>query len=324
MVVSMVCRLAGVIAAGAILAACGGGGQTTPVVPGSPSFGAAPAAQSGGRSSVAVVTAPTPTPTPTPKPSPGTSCTPIVTVNPATQFPTRTAKSFSPGRFINLDATGCDYGIYLGPSVHHARIADSRVHGASRVEIIAEGADDVEISDSAIDGSGGLKGIEFDYGASGSIDRTYVTNTGTGINLIYGATGHVGLTLITNTSFIGINVLDNATGVIEDVLVDNQMNVGSGVAVQLGSKGTIRRTTAIGAGKPTAVGPQYGFFFGYSQPQVSITDSTAIHNEYGFGSYCVPGISSAADFTNAGDTARDSTVANYEVETNPALCPAPP
>jgi hypothetical protein len=245
-------------------------------------------------------------------------------VNPATQFPTRTAKSFSPGRFINLDATGCDYGIYLGPSVHHARISFSRVHGAGRVEIIAEGANDVQISDSAIDGSGGLKGIEFDYGATGSIVRSFVTNTGTGINIIYGATGYVGQTLITNTSFLGINVLDNSTGLIEDVLVDNQMNVGSGVAVQLGSTGTIRRTTAIGAGQPTAVGPQYGFFFGYNQPQVTITDSTAIHNEYGFGSYCVPGITSAADFTHARDTARDSTVADYEVQTNPALCPPPP
>ncbi len=314
--VSMLVRTAAVITGGAVLASCGGGGQTAPVLPSS----GPPSGMQGAARSVSAVTAPTPTPTPVP----AASCTPIVTVNPATQFPTRTAKSFSPGRFINLDATGCDYGIYLGPRVHHARIADSRVRGASRVEIIAEGADDVEIIDSAIDGSGGLKGIEFDYGATGSIDRTFVTNTGTGINLVYGATGHVGLTLITNTSFIGINVLDNATAVIEDVLVDNQMNVGSGVAVQLGSKGTIRRTTAIGAGKPTAVGPQYGFFFGYNQPQVSIAHSEAIHNEYGFGSYCVPGITSAADFIRARDRAHGSTVADYDVQTNAADCPAPP
>jgi hypothetical protein len=322
-------RLFTVLATGALLSACGGGGggSTSPAVPPgvtSPD-GAARAVDSATRNAPApVTTAPPPA-----------GCTYVVTKNPATQLDkSRTAKSFTTGSGegaeesggrggggrLNLDATGCDYGIYLGPQSKHARIRNARIHGAGRAEIVAEGSDDLQITDTATDG-GSFSGIEFTYGASGSVERSFVTNAFVGIIYDFGSTGLVGETLVTNTSFLGIDITANSNVTVEDTRIDNSMNVGGGVAVQLGATGVLRNVTAIGAGVPN-IGPQAGFFFGYLNPHVTTSHLTAIHNQYGFISYCVTGINSAADLTNAHDVALTSTALPYFILTSG--CPPPP
>ena len=289
------------LSAGVLLASCGGGGGAQSVP------GGAPLTPNAAVREIQTVVFPTP---------PG--CTPVITVNPATHYPTRTARRFTGGEHFNLDATGCDYGIYLGPNVKHAEIEDAKVHGAGRISIITEGAQDVRIRETATNG-GPVAGIEFTYGSSGSVERSYVTNTETGVEFIFNARGLVGETLITNTTFLGINIVYNSQVTVEDTLIDNAMNTGSGVAVQnAGSVGVVRRTTAIGAGVPTPFGPQFGFFFGHGHPTVKAEHNTARHNQTGFGSYCVAGIDSADDLTDAHNRAVSSTVTNYDVNNNPA------
>lgn len=321
-----------VAAAAAILAACGGGGggSSVPVLPGTTAPNDAARAATG-------VTRNAPAPAATTSPPPG--CTYVVTKNPATQLDkSRTAKSFSTGSEdaeesgehegdrggrgrLNLDGTGCDYGIYLGPKSKHARIRNARVHGAGRAQIVAEGTEDLRITETATDG-GVLAGIEFIYGASGSVERSFITNAFVGILYNFGSRGLVGETLITNTSFLGVDVTESSNVTVEDTRIDNSMNVGGGVAVQLGATGALRNVTAIGAGLPTAFGSQAGFFFGYHNPHVTTSHLTSIHNQYGFISYCISGINSAADLTNAHDVALNSTALDYLVLTS--SCPTPP
>jgi hypothetical protein len=310
MIRSALARCAFVVSA-LVLAACAGGGSQSRVVPSDGST--APLSVS--RSGAAVVTA-TPSPSPTPA-----ACTPIVTVNPATAFPTRTARSFSGGSHLNVDATGCDYGIYLGPASHHVRIADSKVHGSNRISIIAEGADDVQIQATATDG-GAIAGIELINGATGSITLSSVTNTQSGIVVENGARGTIADSLVSNTSFIGINILGSSTGVVDNTIVDNAKNLGSGVAVQTGSTGTIRNVAAFGQGLPTALGPQFGFFFAYGNPHVTVRDTLSVHNQTGYGVWCVPGFTSAQQLTSQANRAIDSTLTDYDVRTS--NCPAPP
>jgi hypothetical protein len=301
-------RAAAFLSAGLLLVSCGGGGSSS--APGvAPMAPLAPAA--GSRRTESVVFPPPP------------GCTYIATVNPATHFPTRSAARFTGGEHFNLDATGCDYGIYLGPNVKHAEIEDARVHGAGRIQIITEGAQDVEISRTAVDDGGKIAGIEFTYDSTGSVERSYVTNAETGVEVIFGGHVRFGELYITNTSFLGVNVLENANAVVEDVYIDNSMNVGSGVAVQLGSKGVVRNVTAIGAGKPTAFGPQFGFFFGYRNPNVESKHNTAIGNQYGFGVYCVTSIPSVDELTDEHNRARDSTIKNFDVQTSNCAPPPP-
>jgi Right handed beta helix region len=304
---SALLRCALAAAACSIVAACAGGGSSSRAIPSA----GTPTEQSAARSAAAVAVA-----SPTPAP-----CTPIVTVNPATAFPTRTARSFSGGSHLNLDATGCDYGIYLGPASHHVRIADSKVHGSNRISIIAEGADDVQIQTTATDG-GAIAGIELINGATGSIALSSVTNTQSGIIVENGARGTIADSLVSNTSFIGINILGTSTGTVSNTIVDNAKNVGSGVAVQTGSTGTIRNVAVFGQGLPTALGPQFGFFFAYGNPNVTVRDTLSVHNQTGYGVWCVPGYTSSQQLTATGNRAIDSTVTDYDVRTS--NCPAPP
>jgi|GEM_PF-4344937 len=277
---------------------------------------------------------------------PPPQCTPIINVNPATQLNhIRTARytdvpdghdNDSSGDrdrehgdgLRNIDGTGCDYTIYLGPKSKHARINNARVHGGAHIQIVSDGAEDVQIRETVVDGGQGAAicnvyttsckdGVWFAYGATGSIERSFVTNASTGVN-IQNARALVGETLITNTSFLGVNILLSADGTVEDTYIDNSMNTGSGVAVQLASKGVIRRTTAVGRGVSSSGGsPQFGFFFGHNHPTVITDHAKAIHNQTGFGSYCAIGINSVADLTNAHDSAVNSTIANYDVNNNP-------
>jgi hypothetical protein len=334
-------RFAGVLAAGALLASCsaGGGSVSPPVAPVPPPMAPAGAAlQSLAESSATRSTLST---------SPSTvACTPIITVNPATHLnPTRTARFVNPDRddfsgehgehgergeregLRNVDGTGCDYTIYLSPKSKHARINHARVHGGAHIQIVADGAEDVQIRETAVDGGQApvvcnvfltscKDGVWFTFGATGSIERSYVTNASGGI-VIQTARALVGETLITNTSFLAINIINNADGTVEDTYIDNSMNTGSGVAVQLASKGFLRRTTAVGRGVPSVSGPQFGYFFGHNHPTVTTNHLTAIHNQTGFGSYCAIGINSVADLTNAHDSAVTSTIANYDVNNNP-------
>ena len=227
-------------ATSALLSACGGGGgavqpATPSVIPGSMAM----ASQRG--LSDATRSAPV-------------SCTPILTVNPATQLnPTRTIRFVGvpngendekegehEGGLRDIDAGGCDYGIYLGPTSKHARLRHARVHGATHIEVVAEGAEDFRIRDTAVSGAGGVPrvdGIWFAYGATGSVERSLVTDAFDGIVFNFNARGLVGETLIKNTSFLGINVLQSSNVVVEDVLIDNAMNLGGGVAIQYGSTG---------------------------------------------------------------------------------------
>jgi parallel beta helix pectate lyase-like protein len=326
-------RLLTVLAAGALLSACGGGGggsRAPTVLPGATVPDAAARSVDG-------VTRNAPVPAATTAPPPG--CTYIVTKNPATQLDTsRTAKSFTTGSGedaeesgehegerggrgrLNLDATGCDYGIYLGPKSKHARIRNARIHGAGRAQIVAEGSDDLQITNTATDG-GSFASIEFTYGASGSVERSFVTNAFVGIIYNFSSRGLVGETLVTNTSFLGIDITANSNVTVEDTRIDNSMNVGGGVAVQLGANGVLRNVTAIGAGVPN-IGIQAGFFFGYLNPHVSTSHLTAINNQYGFISYCVAGINSVTDLTNAHDVALGSTALPYFILTS--ACPSPP
>jgi len=331
-------RLASVLAAGALLASCGGGGSAnppvTPAVP--PMMPAGIAPQSVAESSATRSTL-------------GASavvCTPIITVNPATQLNhSRTARFVDPDRddfsgeqegehgegARNIDGTGCDYTIYLSPKSKHARINHARVHGGAHIQIVADGAQDVQIRETAVNGgqdpvvcnvflTSCKDGVWFTAGASGSIERSFVANASTGVVIYNGAHALVGETLITNTSFLGVNILTNANGTVEDTLIDNATNTGSGVAVQLASIGVLRRTTAIGKGGPSSGGaPQYGFFFGHNHPTVTTDHLKAIHNQTGFGSYCAIGINSVADLTNAHDSAVNSTLANYVVNNTPGI-----
>lgn len=337
-------RLAGALAAGALLAACGGGGGSVspPVTAPQAPAGMAPQALSEGASTRSAQTVVIPPPP---------QCTPIINVNPATQLNrTRTARYTDiPDRdgndssrdrdrdrdrehgdgLQNIDGTGCDYTIYLGPQSKHARLHDARVHGGAHIQVVADGAQDLQVRETAVDGGQApvvcnvfttscKDGVWFAYGASGSIERSFVTNASTGVVIYNGAHALVGETLITNTSFLGVNILTNSNGTVEDTLIDNATNTGSGVAVQLASIGVIRRTTAVGKGVPSSGGaPQFGFFFGHNHPTVTTDHATAIHNQTGFGSYCAIGINSVADLTNAHDSAVNSTVVNYDVNNNP-------
>jgi Right handed beta helix region len=302
-------RVAAVLSVGTLLASCGGGGGSRSVPGIAPVAPLAPNAAS--RQAETVVIPPPP------------GCTPIINVNPATHFPTRTARRFAGGEDFNLDATGCDYGIYLGPNVKHAEIEEAKIHGFNRIGIITEGAKNVRIRRTAVDGGGKIAGIEYTYDSTGSVERSFVTNAETGIEVIFGGRVLIGESYITNTSFLGVNVLEDASAVVEDVYIDNSMNLGSGVAVQLGSKGLVRNVTAIGAGKPTLFGPQFGFFFGYRDPHVEAKDNTAIGNQYGFGAYCVTSIPSVDELTDEHNRARNSTIKNYDVQTSNCAPPPP-
>jgi hypothetical protein len=313
----------------AAFSGCGGGGtSSSSVVPGGANAPNGATLQAEGSRRIAI----SPTAPPT--------CTPIVSVNPATQLNhARTARFIAASndgdefsgedehgeRARNVDGAPCDYGIYAGPNVKHLHIHNARIHGASRIQIVADGAQDVTVRESAIDAGGGsvcpanpCDGMWFAYGASGSVEHSFVTNAFTGIVIDFGSRALVGETRITNASFLGVNIYQ-ADGTVEDTLIDNSMNVGSGVAVQFPGTGTIHRTTAVGAGKPTAFGPQFGFFFGHGHPTVKIDHSTAKHNQTGFGSYCAIGINNVDDLTDAHNRAQNSTVTNYDVNNNPGV-----
>ncbi len=343
--------LAGVLVSGALLTSCGGGGIASnppaapPMIPQNAPGAAAPqplGEANSQRSAQTVVIPPPP------------QCTPIVNVNPGTLLNhTRTARYIDVpkgdgddedgGRhdrehrdLKNIDGTGCDYTIYLGPKSKHARIDRASVHGGTHIQIVADGADDLRIRDTVIDG--GVKavpcnpdapnfpcdGVWFTFGASGSIERSFVSNVATGV-VIQGSHALVGETLITNTSFLGVNVISYpfpnptmlANGTVEDTYINNAMNTGGGVAVQWGATGIVRRTTAVGRGDSLPLRTQFGFFFGHGHPIVTTDHDRAIHNQNGFGSYCAIGINSVADLTSHGDTAVNSTLVNFDVNNNP-------
>lgn len=170
MKLSVFVRCAIVASAAFAVAACAGGGSAVPGPRGmggtlSPQARSHPlravALAAQGRVSTSSVTAPTPTPSPIPSTChpvtvnfPGDSSAPPVTVP-------LTAAVVGPVSNKNVDATGCDIGIYLDGTWHNPRIQNVAVHDANQYGILAVGANNVTIDVAAIYKIGNHDGTTF-------------------------------------------------------------------------------------------------------------------------------------------------------------------
>lgn len=130
-----------------------------------------------------------------------TSCTPVVT----TAHGPMTAKLVptKPVSHADVNASGCDIGIYLGPASNGQSIDLATVHDANQYGIYADQAQNVTIDDAAVwaignhDASGHFapNGVQtgiglYFSGASGSVDHTALflyQKNGTAFNCLWNA-----------------------------------------------------------------------------------------------------------------------------------------
>ncbi|HET6894776.1 MAG TPA: hypothetical protein VFH72_05270 [Candidatus Baltobacteraceae bacterium] len=245
----------------------------------------------------------------------GSSCTPIDTVNPNSDFAGRgfTAASFNGGDHLNIDASGCTYGIYLSPGSTDLHIDHAKVNNASRVQIFAEQVSGVMIDDTVVDGTAfgrspvkdgrtsALGGIAF-RGASGTVNNSRVYSTlGFGINIV-----------ANNACYLGGGSCLEPSVTVSHTLVDVSKGTSDGIDViggplPLVANASILHSTVIGpnsstlfgAGEIDIYGAQVGF--GFEDARVDAQYDAAINNEIAFESYCSTGLTSLAQLQASHD-----------------------
>lgn len=230
----------------------------------------------------------------------GVTCTLIDTVNPNSDFAGLgfTAASFTGGDHLNLDATGCTYGIYLSPGAKNLHISRAAVNGAYRVEIFAEQVSGVTIDHTAVNNKGGSStgGIAF-RGASGTVSNTTIASANT-----------FGINIVANNACFGIGL---GTCMLPDVSVsyttiDNSKTTGDGVVVNgvvlpEVATASITHTTVRGGNFATPPGASqfelYGAQAGFllADGNITATYDQSINNQVGFDSYCSYGFTNVAN-----------------------------
>lgn len=113
---------------------------------------------------------------------------------------------------MNVDATGCDIGIYVPPNVKNVKIEDVTVHDATRAGIVVDGSqcttllgDQVyNIGDHPQSGDQYGFGIVSDYAKNLAVDYvTAATYQKTGFNIRH-STGSINLNTVTGDGPIGV------------------------------------------------------------------------------------------------------------------------
>jgi len=246
-------------------------------------------------------------------------CTLIDSVYPQSDFAGHgfTAAAVSGGNNLNIDATGCTYGIYLYPGAPDLHISNSVVRRASRFQIFAEAVPGVSIDHTVVSGT-----------SLGKADPSSVSNGGIAFR---GASGKVTYSRIYNGINVGMNIVDNnacfgATNgtcmppnvTVTNTMVDNSQTTGDGFAVIGGPYpenqpvASISHTTVIGLNSAVLPGTSqlemYGAQVGFATDAATIRLSydSAVNDQVGFDIYCSNGISGPGDLKVQHDTVKYS------------------
>ena len=237
--------------------------------------------------------------------NPNAKCILIDSVYPKSDFHGLgfTAAAVSGGDHLNIDATGCTYGIYLYPGAPDLNIDHAIVKNAYRVQIFAEDVSGVTIDHTRASASSpSLGGIAF-RGAGGTVDHTAIFN-----NSVFG------MNIVANDGCfepaLAPCMQSNVT--VAYTLIDNSKSTGDGFDVVGGplpqtSVGSISHSTVKGPN--TAVLPGfsevdlYGAQVGYAYFDATLKADfdSAKNNQIGFDVYCSTGISSTADLAKDHD-----------------------
>jgi len=228
-----------------------------------------------------------------------TSCTSIDTLNPNSDFAGLgfTTAAYNGGDNLNVNATGCTYGIYLYPGATNLHISHASVDGASRFEIFAEGVSGVSIDHTVVNGAGGSSGGGIAFrGASGTLSNASIYNTkGVGINI-----------LANNACFAGIGTCVEPNVTVRYTTIDNSRTTGDGIDV-IGcclpqvATASLSNTSVTGANLATPPGRSevdlYGAQTGFASfdANVSATYDQSIDNQVGFDAYCSTGFTNSSD-----------------------------
>lgn len=246
-------------------------------------------------------------------------CTLIDSVYPQSDFAGHgfTAARVSGGDNLNIDATGCTYGIYLYPGAPNLHISKSVVRRASRFQIFAEAVPGVSIDHTVVSGTSlgkadpgsvSLGGIAF-RGASGKVTYSQIYN---GVV--------VGMNIFDNNAcFFGSNGCMPPNVTVTNTTVDNSQTTGDGFVVAGGPYpenqpvASISHTKVIGPNSAVLPGTSqieiYGAQVGFATDTATIKFSydSAVNDQVGFDIYCSNGISGPADLKVLHDTAKYST-----------------
>lgn len=261
------------------------------------------------------------------------NCTLIDTVNPNSDFAGLgfTARSFTGGDHLNIDATGCTYGIYLTEGAKDLHIDHALVNGASRVAIFAEAVSGVTIDHTVVNGTS--------FGGPANASASNSSLGGIGLR---GVTGSVRNTRIYNTNTFGMNIVANnacfganpnapclqSNVTVDQTIIDNSKQTGDGFVVAGGpfpaqSIGSISHSTVIGPNLSALPGKSqldiYGAQVGYMFDDASVKADfdASVNNQIGFNVYCSTGIATLQDLKNLHDRISFQTVA--ALPTSPQL-----
>jgi hypothetical protein len=252
--------------------------------------------------------------------NPNANCILIDSVYPKSDFHGLgfTAAAVSGGDHLNIDATGCTYGIYLYPGAPDLNIDHAIVKNAYRVQIFAEDVSGVTINNTlARASSPSLAGIAF-RGAGGTVDHTAIFNTSvTGMNIV----ANDGCFEPALTPCMQSNVR------VDYTLIDNSKSTGDGFDVIGGplpqrSVGSISHSIVKGPNTAALPGSEvdlYGAQVAYAYFDATLTADfdSAINNQIGFDVYCSHGISSTADL------AKDHDIVTFATKVTLPTTPLP-
>ena len=249
----------------------------------------------------------------------GSSCIAIDSVNPKSDFHTLgyTAGAVSGGDHLKIDATGCDFGIYLYPGAPDLDVDHAKVKGAFRAGIFVESVTGVSIEHTVVNGN-----------SSGSDDGTADPSSFSSEGIAFhGASGTVNNTRIFNTQLSGMNIMANngcfvlvktpcmlSNVTVDHVTIDNSASTGDGVDI-LGtfyptfSTAVITHSKVIGGNLSALPGVSEVDIAGAPQTgvasfdgNVTLNDVTARNMQIGFGIYCSnSNVNSLADLKNNHD-----------------------
>lgn len=245
--------------------------------------------------------------------SSNSNCILIDTVYPKSDFAGRgfTAAAVSGGDHLNIDATGCTYGIYLFPGAKDLNIDHAVVRHASRIQIFAEAVPGVTIDHTIVNGT-----------SPGTADPTSFSLGGIAFR---GAGGTVRHTRIFNAESLGMNIVANSgcfvpaatpclqsNVTVAQTVIDNSKSTGDGFDVIGGplpqvTVASISHSTVIGPNTATLAGRSevdiYGAQVGYALFDASVQADfdSAVNDQIGFDAYCSTGISSLTDLANLHD-----------------------
>lgn len=236
-----------------------------------------------------------------PKSSGASQCTSIDTLNPNSDFVGHgfTTAAYNGGNNLNINATGCTYGIYLYPGARNLHISRAKVNGAYRVQIFAEQVPGVTIDHTTVNTAGGssLGGIAF-RGASGTVSNASIYNTTTfGLNIVANNAcfGSPGTCMEPNVS-VTYTTIDNSKSTGDGVVV-----IGAAVPPATTATASISHTMVIGANLAIPPGVSavdiYGAQTGFAifDGDANATYDQSINDQVGFDAYCSAGFTNSAN-----------------------------